>query len=268
MEVGIMNSSDVVAAISRTMIGQTSVRPYGDGLLVDLALTYSDGDAVRVLVESMGTGYRVSDRGTAATLLSMAGVNLSTGRPAEAFANTMRADDLNGINAVDGELATFGAATDLGQLILNVAQASMRVEQLRWLAKQRSLVKFSEMVVERVRDWVVDSRRVQREAPVPLRSGRSRSVTLCVSSGDRAAYIQAVGSSDKEQAAEHCYYVFDLSEVPKEHRIAALRGGKPDWPPAIVSELATVSDVAFFDAHLDLERRLDLIVPPLQPTLA
>jgi hypothetical protein len=251
-----------VGAILRTINDQTIVRPYGDGLLVDLPLTYGDGDAVRVLVEPMGSGFRVSDRAVAATQLSMAGVNVAAGRPAEAFAETVRNAGLSGLNTAPGELATFGTAQDLGRLVLDVAQASMRVEQLRWLAVRHSLTRFPDRVVDRVKSWAQDSRQVQREALVSLRSGRKRQVTLRVSSRSRSAYIQAVSSRDRDQAAEHCYYIFDLSEVPKENRIAALDGGREDWPSEIISELASVGDVEFFADPLSLERQLDKVVPP------
>jgi hypothetical protein len=122
-----MDGKGAVSAILHTINDQTVVQSYGDGLLVNLPLTYGDGDAVRVLVEPMGKGYRVSDRATATTLLSMAGVNISGTRPTEAFAEAVRLSGLNGINAAPGELATYGSAEDLGKLILDVAQASMRV---------------------------------------------------------------------------------------------------------------------------------------------
>jgi hypothetical protein len=103
---------------------------------------------------------------------------------------------------------------------------------------------------------------VQREAPVRLVSGRERQVTVRVSSADHAAYIQAVSGRDQEQAAEHCYHIFSLSEVPKERRIAALDGNRDDWSPAIVTELESVSDVEFFAAPHRLEERIDRVVPP------
>src|SRR5262249_37335861 len=149
----------------------------------------------------------------------------------------------------------------------DVAQASMRVEQLRWLAVRHPPTKFPDRVVNRVRNWASEGRTLQREAPVRLRSGRQRSVTLKVSTEDQAAYIQAVSSRDREQAAEHCYFIFGLSEVPKDHRIAALDGSKRDWPAEIVSELRSVGDVEFFDDPLSLERRLDSVVPPPRPAL-
>src|SRR4051794_25057814 len=175
-----MDAATAVGAILRAINDQTVVRPYGDGLLVDLPLTYGDGDAVRVLVEPMGSGYRVSDRAVAATAASMAGVNLELGRPAEAFAEAVRGASLNGINSAPGELATFGDSEDLGRLVLDVAQASMRVDQLRWLAVRQSYIRFTDRVTQRVQTWAGD-REIRRNATVPLRSGRSRTVTLSVS---------------------------------------------------------------------------------------
>lgn len=261
-----MDATTAVGAILRAINDHTAVRQYGDGLLVDLPLTYGDGDSVRILVEPMGSGYRVSDRATAAALLAMAGVRIDAGRPAEAFREAMRGGHLNGINSADEELATFGTAEDLGRMVLEVAQASMRVEQLRWLAVRQPPVRFHERVTKRVRDWAEsDARKVQRDAPVRLRSGRNRSVTLRVSNEAHEAIIQAVASREREQAAEHCYYIFDLAELPKPNRIAALDGSRADWPDAIVTELTGVAEVEFYDDPLGLERAIDAVVPPPRP---
>ncbi|MEU7754592.1 hypothetical protein [Micromonospora sp. NPDC049171] len=92
-------------------------------------------------------------------------------------------------------------------------------------------------------------------------------MTLRVSNNDRSAYVQAVSLRDRDHAAEHCYYIFDLSDVPKENRIAALDGARTDWPGEIVSELTQVGDVEFFADPLSLERQLDKIVPPAQAAL-
>ncbi|MGC5378747.1 hypothetical protein ACPXB1_09785 [Micromonospora sp. DT68] len=263
----IVDATTVIGAVLRAANDNTVAHPYGDGLLVDLPLAYGDGDGVRVLVEPMGTGFRVSDRATAATLLAMAGVNLFAGRAAEAFAEITRGAGLNGVNAVPGELATFGTADDLGRLILAVAQASLRADQLRWLAPRQAGMRFVDRVADRVTVWAGRTRHLQRDAPIPLGSGRTRSVTVRVANDGKAAYVQALSLRDPDQAAEHCYHVFGLSTIAKERRIAALAGTKRDWPAAIVTELQTVSDVEFFDEPLSLERQLDKVVPPPQPAL-
>ncbi|MFI9528211.1 hypothetical protein [Micromonospora rosaria] len=263
----IVDAATVIGAVLRAMNDDTVVHPYGDGLLVDLPLTYGDGDGVRVLVEPMGTGYRITDRAAAATLLTMAGVNLVAGRAAEAFAEIMAGGGLNGVNAAPGEIATFGAAEELGRLILDVAQASLRTDQLRWLAPRQAGMRFVDRVADRVTVWAGRSRELQRDAPMPLASGRTRPVTLRVTNDGKAAYVQAVSLRDPDQAAEHCYHVFGLSKIAKESRVAALDGSAQDWSPAIVAELRTVSDVEFFDDPLSLERQLDKVVPPPQAAL-
>ncbi|XVV13655.1 DUF1828 domain-containing protein [Actinoplanes sp. CA-131856] len=261
-----MDTSATVGAILRAVNDHTLVRPYGDGLLVDLPFTYGDGDSVRVLVEPMGTGFRVSDRAVAASLVSMAGANLSAQRPSEAFEEIIKSAKLNGLRSEAGELATFGPAEQLGQMILDVGQASLRVDQIRWLAVRQSPKRFTDQVAERVRSWA-GHRQVQREASVSLKSGRQRQVTLRIYDQNSAAYVQAVSSRDQDQAAEHCYYIFDLSEIPKENKIAALDGGRDDWPVEIVEELKTVSGVEFFDDARSLERRIDKVVPPPQASM-
>jgi hypothetical protein len=257
-----LNSENVIGAILRAVNDHSQARPYGDGLLLDLPFTYGDGDSVRVLIEPMGSGFRVSDRATAATLLSLGGVNVAGGRVAEAFSEASRLSGLSGLNAQVGELATYGTPDDLGEMVLAVAQASMRVDQLRWLAVRQPPVRFPDRVVSRIKSWTGDGRRVQREAPVRLTSGRERQVTLGVFTTDHAAYVQAVSRRDQEQAAEHCYHIFSLSEVPKERRIAALDGNRDDWPSAIITELESVSGVEFFAAAHQLEKRIDKVVPP------
>lgn len=57
-------SIDAGDPIGSRTVGKTEtvVHPYGDGFLVDLPVTYGDGDTVRLLVERAGDRVRVSDR--------------------------------------------------------------------------------------------------------------------------------------------------------------------------------------------------------------
>lgn len=260
-----MDAAVAIGAVLRAVNDDTTVQPYGDGLLIDLPLSYGDGDAVRLLVEPMGAGFRVSDRAAAVASLTLAGVNMGSDRVAEAFAEALRATDLNSFNAAPGEVATFGTAENLGRLILAVAQASLRVDQLKWLAPRQPGRRYVDRVTDRIMNWAGRSRQVQRDAPIPLRSGRSRPVTVRVGNDGKAAYVQALSLRDPDQAAEHCFHIFGLSTVAKESRVAALAGSERDWPKEIVTEMRTVSDVEFFDDPLALENRLDRMVPPPEP---
>ena len=124
-----MKDNIAIDVILRTVDDRSTARPYRDGLLIDLPLRYSDGDAVRVLVEPMGDGYRLTDRATAVTLLSLAGVDLDHGRLAGAITEAAHLSGLNSINEASGELVASGTEEKLGELVLAVALASMRLEQ-------------------------------------------------------------------------------------------------------------------------------------------
>lgn len=240
-----MDRNSVTAALLRSINDRITVREYGDGLLVDLPLTYSDSDSVRLLVEPMGTGVRVSDRASAYERLLLADVNTDTGRAAEAIATTVRVAGLTNVGGEEDEIATFGPLEDLGGMILGVAQASIRVEQLRWLAVRRAPVRFADRVVERVqsaagRDW-----KVERNASLRLRSGRERTVTVAVETPAATAYVQALSAQDKDHAAEHCFYLYSWADAPAQSRVAALDGKRSEWPGELLNELGSVADVEF-----------------------
>ena len=94
----------VIAAALRD-VDYFAVHPYGEDVLVDLELTYSDGDNVGVLVVRAGDEYRVSDRAEAHVRLSMA--------------------DIEG----PGELVATGGVDKLGALVMAVGRKSQLVER-------------------------------------------------------------------------------------------------------------------------------------------
>ncbi|WP_326551288.1 hypothetical protein [Micromonospora sp. NBC_01813] len=126
-----MNGKVAIDVVLRAVDDRSTAQPYGDGVLIDLPLTYCDGDAVRLLVEPVSDGYRVTDRAAAATLLSLAGVDLDHGRLAGAITEAARLSGLNSINEASGELVAYGTEQKLGELILAVALASTGLEQRR-----------------------------------------------------------------------------------------------------------------------------------------
>jgi hypothetical protein len=126
-----VDEETVVRALLGVIDGRVVVHPYADSLLVDLPLTYSDGDSVRLLVEPLGSEARVSDRASAFERLILADVNTDTGRVAEAISATIRAAGLSNIGGEEDEIATFGPVEDLGGMVIAVAQAALKAEQLR-----------------------------------------------------------------------------------------------------------------------------------------
>ena len=242
----------------RHVIDHTLVHDYGDGILVDLPITYSDGDAVRLLVEPINTGLRVTDRGYAIGELLANGVNPDIGRAARAIEAARMAADLNGVaNPDKSELSTFGEEPNLGEMLLSVAGAALRVEQLRWLATDQPEIRFNERVLQRLRpskQWTTVS------AELGLRDGRARRVTAAVQGTRGKAFVQALSLSRVDSAVEHCFFLFAQAEVESNRLVAALEGTREQWPGADARALAGVGRVAFFEEPGDLESQLQQVV--------
>lgn len=128
-----LDAQKLTSLVVREMNDEITVMDYGHGLLMTLPLTYWDDDRVTLFVEPFESGYRVSDRGSTAVRLHMTGMNVETAKVAEAWRRSVAS--LNLVNPGDEELelAHFTDADQLGESILKVAEASLRIDQLRWL---------------------------------------------------------------------------------------------------------------------------------------
>src|SRR5690606_13655671 len=93
----------IEALVLRALNDGMSSRPYGHGALLDLPMTYSDGDSIRVFVEELGKGYRVSDRGDAIDRLVEAGVNPDAVKARAAIEDALRTHSLDRIASEDRE---------------------------------------------------------------------------------------------------------------------------------------------------------------------
>lgn len=239
----------------------TAVHPYGSGSLVELPLTYADGDSVQVLVEPVGDGLRVSDMAETAARLITAGVSLDSEKPAKAFAEAVRRIGRVDISAAEDELATVGEWESAAQMILAVGQESLRLEQLRWLAQSRRAT-FAERVQARLASAARQEREVRPNAPLTTKHGRARKVTAAVHEAGRSAYIQAVNSAT-EQSVDHCLAIFSTAEVPLQQRVAALSGSPNDWQTAVVKQLSEFGQVEFFANPLGLEDAVSRALSPV-----
>lgn len=240
-----------------------AVRPYGHGSLVALPLAYWDEDCVTLFVEPFEDGFRVSDQGATALRLHMTGLNLSTPRVAEAWARSVAGLNLYNPGNEELELAHFTSSGDLGEAVTKVAEASLRVDQLRWLYTSQAPVRFSDRVVKRLGDSVGSRAGVVRpNAPVRLRHGRQRKVTAAIDSRDEreVLYVQAVGGSStdaRERAVEHCTFLFKQAEDLDASRCLAVASGhRDDWDQYFVKTLAEAAHVAFFEDPGELDEIL------------
>lgn len=240
-----------------------SVRPYRGGELVTTNLQYSDGDTIRIWVDPMNGAFRVTDRAEAVDRLEMWGVRASQGRAAEAIVTARASAFLNPYGAQAEELSTICTTDELGLTVLRVAAAALRVEQLRWLAKDQPMLKFDDRLANRLSN-VASTRhwKMTRRAKISLDGGRTRQVTAAIEGESGTAWIQAVGNTDQDRAVANCYYLFDRSQAPKSHRIAALAGAATSWPNGLQHDLEQVGRVTFFEDALNLEHELEQITGP------
>ena len=250
----------LAASILHAVNDLTAVRAYGDGWLVDTPFTYSDGDAITVLVDPIGTGFRITDRAEALDRLSSWGVAPDSARAAAGIQAARDAGQLSPVASHTSETATIAEEADLGAAILAVGQAALRVEQLRWLAQDRPAINFDDRLATRV-EMLSESHKwtMTRRAQIRMRTGRVRRVTASVQGPAGTAYIQAVSDSDQERSVANCYYLFDRSIERRDRRVSALAGDPGSWPSGLREDLEAVSLVTFFAEPTDLEATLERI---------
>lgn len=247
-----MDAAKLISAVLSTVNDNTAVTDYGHGWLVTTPLRFYDDDRVTLFVERYEQGFRVSDQGTTAMRLHMADVNVDNPRIADAWRRSVATLGELSVAAEEGVICAWSGVDELGALILRVAEAAMRVDQLRWIGQERKPVRFAERVVERIRSSVPAPDVVTPRAALTLRSGRVRQVTAAIGENPASrVYVQAVtgGSADtRERSVEHCAYLFHYAaNLPKQRRIVVASGRRGEWPSEIVSELSDLSDVAFFE---------------------
>lgn len=260
-----MDAQKLISLVVREVNDEITVRDYGHGFLMTLPLTYWDDDRVTLFVEPFESGYRVSDRGSTAVRLHMTGMNVEAPKVAESWRRSVAVLNLFNPGNEDLELAHFTDADQLGQSILKVAEASLRIDQLRWLHSAQPPVRFPDKVVRRLVKAAGERAVVRPNAPMKLRHGRTRQVTAAVGTDERCqVYVQAVGGSNREtreRAVEHCTHLFDYADgLDPDRRLAIVSGTREEWKDSYIETLAESTEVAFYGEpdQLDevLKRRL------------
>ncbi|OXM70722.1 MULTISPECIES: DUF1828 domain-containing protein [Amycolatopsis] len=245
-----MNSRATRSAIMSAFNDDILTTPYGHGELVTLPLHYYDDDRVSVFVEEYENGVRVSDRGMSLMRLHMAGLNLDASKVDEAWNRSVASVRKRELVGEDGVISAFAKPSDIGRAILDVAEASLRVDQLRWMASEPRRGRFSDQVVRRVTEIVGGRATVTPNAALRLTSGRTRQVTAAVGeAAESRFYLQAVGGSDRasrEKSIEHCHFLFSLGAVERERKLAVVADGGREWDATVRQELGRVGQVAFY----------------------
>lgn len=251
-----MDAQKIRSALLSQLNDEISVIGYGHGQLVTLPFAYYDGDLVTVFVEPFEGGLRVTDQGATALRLQMADVDLGNAKVAEGWKRSVAGLGEKALAAEEAVVAAWGAQEQVGDLVQEVAQASLRIDQLRWLAHQTRPVRFRDQVVARLTSVAGTHDRVLPNALLRQQSGRQRSVTAVVERAQRSVYVQALSGKDRDAAAEHCFYIFSHAALAPGQRLAIAAGRRGDWSAELLDELSAVTDVAFFDQDDDVRAKL------------
>lgn len=195
---------DIAEAVVNEFVGRIKSRELGDGALVTLPFAMSTGNLVRVYVEQMGDdSWFVTDRGSAAAELALAGVNLDTQKAAGAswahlrrtitvepplFRNDVRDYDLAGLTDTEG----------LGRSVLAIGEGVVRGEALRALAPGFRRRRFRDVIIQAAGKKNLP---VVPDAPMPTKHNGQRRVSLMVpGAGERGeTYIQGISASRSSQ---------------------------------------------------------------------
>ncbi|MGW4520111.1 hypothetical protein [Amycolatopsis sp. NPDC004378] len=252
-----MDESKIKSSVLSQVNDVIDVREYGHGHLLTLPLAFYDDDLITLFVEPFEAGVRVTDQGTTAMRLHMADLDLDNPRVVEAWSRSVASLGHQSLTVEDGTVGGWGDTSQVGRLVLAVAEAVLRVDQLRWMVQDRRPVRFRDRVVRTISSIASAPEQVTPNAALPQRSGRTRQVTAAVGPDmDNRVYVQAMGKSNRDQAAEHCYYVFKHTDVPRNRVLAVAAGRREAWPDVVLGELSEVTDVAFFDEQGDVQAKL------------
>ena len=259
-----MNEQRIAGAVLSGLNDDLAVTPYAHGYLVSLPLFFFDNDRVKLFVEPLERGVKVSDRGLTAMRLVMSDVKMDGERIHKAIVRSS-SGYRSQFDADEGEIAALGDEEDLADLIFDVGSAAIRVDQLRWMTQERRPASFRDQVVARLIE-VVGGRKnlITPNDTVKLRSGRKKQVTASVHRDESSlldvedlVYVQALNGTNRttmEEAVDRCYHMFSLAGLDRAKLVAVASGSKSDWPDPLITEMSEVSTVAFFDDREKLSK--------------
>lgn len=254
-----MTSDELTKSLIRYLRENTTSQPYSDGHIVDLPFSYLDGDSIRLYVEEHESGYRVTDRGDAIINLNEIGLNEKSAALSAHISALRQMSGSDHIGSEDYELSKVCETTDLGNALLEIGLAALRVDQLRMQAKTAHAERFITKVEHKLRDAFAHDSAVRLHASMPQTgtTNRERRVTASVTRGEKTAYIQGVSARNKVTTVSKAYRAFGQSAVPRNLRFSALEHSKNDWPDEDLHDLQEVSVVAFLSTKDELIERID-----------
>ncbi len=158
-----MTSSELCASLAGTLppLFVCSPAPH-EGVRVRTPLLYPDGGVVDVFVLQRGNGYTITDYGDALGWLGMQSISLRLSPKQQFLAQDMC--QTLGIQLFNGQLVLRSVTNDvLGESVLRVAQAAVRVSDLWFTLRSQSFQNTADEVDEWLREKQIPFERQVRK---------------------------------------------------------------------------------------------------------
>ena len=256
-----MNDNGLCASVGRTLppLFVCSPAPH-EGVRVRTPLLYPDGGVVDVFVLQRSAGYTVTDFGDALGWLGLQSISRRRSRRQERLAQdvcqTLR------IEIFHDQLVLRGVAEDtLGDAVIRIAQAAVRVADLWFTIRGQSL----QDTEDEVDDWLREKQiPFQRQVTKPGRSGRDWTVNFETQAANRTSLIFLLSTGSRGAArriTEHVLTVcVDLSHLKtgqSNQAFVSLFDDTVDvWRPEDFRFVEEHSEIARWSAPNELERIL------------
>lgn len=209
---------------------------------------YADGDAVELLVKTLGDELVVSDGGETLARLEMAGVNIASGRARETWISLLRA---HRVDYSDGRVLLRGHVDDAGWLVRSMVDALANLDGLRVLAPSPREMRFA----GRLTTFLQAEFPIVKERPeLRGQSGSLYRLTAEAGTEKRTVYVQAMAGNSaqaRRTAVEHTFTTFaDVNgTVPQDRKLVVFSGEATEWPPERLRLLTTVAFVGSWKAR-------------------
>jgi hypothetical protein len=252
-----MTSCDslVAAVLAETTAGWYCRAVSDDTVLLVSPHHYADGDAVEVMIKTIGEEVVVHDGGEVAARLDAAGLRIDSGRLKESWTRLLRA------HAVDhhrGMVLKRTASSQVAQAVHDMVDALANLDGLRLLAPPPRALPFHDQIVTVLE---ADFPQVERRVRLTGESGLSYQLTAAASYGKRQVYIQAAAgrtAQAQRSAVEHAYTAFsDINGiVSADRKLVVLDDQRQEWSSRQVKLLANVAYVGTWTAR---DRWIDFV---------
>jgi hypothetical protein len=209
---------------------------------------YADGDAVELLVRTLGDELVVSDGGDTLARLEMSGISLEAGRLREAWRSMLRA---HALQYAHGRVLLRGPAEEAPWLLRAMIDALMQLDGLRLLAPSPREAPFADQLVTFLQ---AEFPKVEPHPELRGRSGSTYRLTAAAGADERLVYVQAIAGNSKQArraAVEHAFTTFsDVNgTLPKDRKLVVFRGDVESWSPERLRLLAGVAYVGSWEAR-------------------